>query len=199
MFAEAWTFIRRHWGHALLLPPGAIFVTVLHEAAHALAAWIQGGTLLEFAWLPWASAGHWGYVRYEFPPGVAYSSFAISVAPYVMWLMMAGLAWLLSLRRQHWGFGMASAIFVWLYVVPLADIANAALPWMHGSDNDFFQAFGSPMNLDALLIDLSIIVAVLIGYGVQVRLYGERRLSKRCYTLLCALTGIGLLAATGMI
>lgn len=52
MLREIWTFMRRHWLHVLLVPPGALLVTLLHESAHAVAVWIQGGTILEFVWQP---------------------------------------------------------------------------------------------------------------------------------------------------
>src|SRR5262245_55064424 len=102
MFREALRFLLRHWPHALLVIPGVLGVTILHEGAHALAAMAQGGIVTEFVWLP--SPGRWGYTAYHFPPGVAYSSFAISIAPYVMWTGMAAVATLLALLPVRWPF-----------------------------------------------------------------------------------------------
>ncbi len=86
---ELLAFLRSHWLHVLFAAPGALLVTVAHEAAHCAAALVQGGTVTEFVWLP--GGGYWGHMRYEFPQGVRYSSFAVSIAPYVFWLLVA--AW----------------------------------------------------------------------------------------------------------
>ncbi len=189
MFLEIWTFIRRHGVHALLCVPGAILVTLLHEAAHALAAWAQGGRLLEFVWLPWVAEGKWGYVSYDFPAGVEYSGFAIAVAPYVLWLMLAAAACLLSMRRRPWSYGLASTFFFWLYFVPLADIANAAFPWLAGKENDFAQAFGPATQVGGVLVGLLSLLAILIGYGVQRGLYASARLSLGAYAVLVLAAG----------
>lgn len=186
LLAEIWTFMRRHWLHVLFCLPGAILVTVLHESAHAFAAWAQGGRLLEFAWLPWASHGHWGYVEYDFPMGAVYSSFAISIAPYVLWSSLAGLAYISSWLWPNRSFACASTLYFWLYFVPLADIANTALPYALGRDNDFRQAFGRPSLPGLLALVLSALLAVWIGFGVQRRLYGRLGLRKKGYAVLCA-------------
>ncbi len=198
MFLEIWTFIRRHWVHALLCVPGAILVTLLHEAAHALAAWAQGGRLLEFVWLPWVAEGKWGYVSYDFPAGVEYSGFAIAVAPYVLWLTLAAAACVLSMRRRPWSYGLASTFFFWLYFVPLADIGNAALPWVGGKENDFTNAFGPATQVGGFLVGLLALLAVLMGYGVQHGLYASARLSLRAYAVLVLCTGAAVGAVIGL-
>ena len=76
--AGAWRFLRRCWWQLLLLPPGCILITALHEAAHALAVIWQGGEVTKFVVLP--AGDHWGYVRYEFPDGVAPSNFWITAS-----------------------------------------------------------------------------------------------------------------------
>lgn len=190
MIRQVCSFLRRHWPHLLLAVPGALLVTVLHEAAHAAVAMAQGGTLLEFVWLP--GGGHWGYVSYNFPEGVSYSSFAISIAPYVLWLGFAGLALLLSLRRRKYAFWLASMIYFWLFVVPLGDIANAAFPYLRGADNDFLSAFGPPAMDAELLIGLACVVAVAIGHWLQRRLYREEGLGLAAYLAL-SLVMLGLI------
>ncbi len=183
MVRIAFQFCVAHWWHLLLLVPGALLVTILHEAAHALLVLIQGGTVHEFRFLP--GVGFWGYVQYSFPVGEVYSSFAISIAPYVMWLVFCLLATGLCVARRF-RFGLASLIYIWLFVVPLADIANAAFPWLlHHKDNDFFSAFGEPVAMQAWSVLLVVIgVAYGWGYWTQSRLYAQKRLPWPAYSIL---------------
>lgn len=190
MWREMGAFLRRHWPHLLLAVPGALLVTILHEAAHAAVVLAQGGTLLEFVWLP--GGGSWGHVAHDFPAGMSYSSFAISIAPYVLWLGFAALALLLSLRRRKHAFWLASVIYFWLFVVPLADIANAAFPYLGGAANDFLSAFGPPSMDAELLIGLACVVAIAIGHWLQRRLYREEGLGLAPYLAL-SLVMLGLI------
>src|SRR5687767_10998692 len=103
MLLETLSFVRRHWPHVLLAVPGAVVVTILHESAHAIAVLLQGGTLSQFVWLP--RSGKWGYISYDFPNGVPYSTLSIVLAPYCLWLLLAILTSVVSFRRQevaHW-------------------------------------------------------------------------------------------------
>ena len=89
MVPEIGQFIRRHLWQLLLLVPGALLVTATHEAAHAVAVVLQGGTVREFRWLPtWSN---WGSVSYQFPAGVEHSGVIVSLAPYGGWLLLT--AW----------------------------------------------------------------------------------------------------------
>src|SRR5687767_5398114 len=119
MFRETFNFIRRHWPHVLLFVPGVIAVTILHESAHAAAVLLQGGTVSRFVWLP--EAGNWGYISYTFPEGVAHSAFFISLAPYLFWLLLATAVAFLASRRLKPGLWTASALYVWMFVIPLGD------------------------------------------------------------------------------
>jgi hypothetical protein len=83
-------FVRAHLWHLLVLAPGLLLATLLHEAAHAAAVVGQGGHVEQFAWIP--SLQEWGYVTYRFPKRAAYSEFAISIAPHLVALGLAGLA-----------------------------------------------------------------------------------------------------------
>lgn len=190
MWREMFTFLRRHWPHLLLVVPGALLVTILHEAAHAAVAMVQGGTLLEFVWLP--GGGYWGHVSYHFLEGMPYSSFAISITPYVLWLGLAALALLLSSRRRKYAFWLASVIYFWLFVVPLADIANAAFPYLRGADNDLRSAFGPPSMEDELLVGLACVMAIITGHWLQRRLYREERLGLSAHVAL-SLVMLGLI------
>jgi len=170
-----------------------IFVTLVHEAAHAGAVLIQGGQVLEFAWLP--TSEEWGHIYYEFSPSSHYSSSFIGLAPYLLWLALVGLACLLSLRRRAYSFGAASSIFFWLYVVPLGDIGNTAFPYLRGSYNDFTYPFLLYHSLIPGVAVASVLLAVVLGFGVQRRLYGESALSLGAYLVLAITTILGLIFA----
>lgn len=181
MLHETLSFIRRHWPHLLMVVPGVVVVTILHESAHAIAVLLQGGTLSQFVWLP--STGKWGYISYDFPEGVSYSSLSISLAPYCFWLLLVILAAVVSFRREviYW---KASLLYFWSFVVPLADIANTAFSYLAGKNNDFRSAFGQPSVFVGLIIGLVCALTVIGGYYVQRRLYGEDRLSAPSYLAL---------------
>ncbi len=51
-------------------------------------------------------------MNYTFPPGLHYSEAAISLAPYVCWILLYVFAGLLSLKPRPWPFWVASSIFV---------------------------------------------------------------------------------------
>ncbi len=68
---EALRWVGRHWVHIVIAPVVVIVFTVVHEFAHAVAVWAQGGRVTEFNVIP--GGGLWGYVRYEFDGGVEYS------------------------------------------------------------------------------------------------------------------------------
>ncbi len=194
--AEVLLFCKRHRVHALLLPLAAIGITALHESAHALAAIVQGGQILEL--VVWPGDGEWGHVQYRFPPGVAYSSTAISLAPYVMWAGLMALVMLASLRGRPWPFWVASTLFVWGFAVAYGDIAYAWLGWLSGAPNDLGRTFGAAgPEMAAALAAVSLVVAVL-GYFVQRRLYGGRALSPLACGVVSALTGAALLAVTAL-
>ena len=183
--AELAAFSRGHWPMILPIVPMALLFTVLHEAAHALAVVVQGGTMLKFVWLPtWRE---WGYVRYEFPQGAEYSSVAIAVAPYCMWLLICLFTALLGLRRRPWPYWFAGTVFLWMFAAPLADIANMAIPYLIGADNDFSAAFGPPNLTIRAIIGLGGVLSAVAGFAVQQRLYRERALSPRAYIIIFSL------------
>jgi hypothetical protein len=187
------TFFRGHWPHVIIAIPAAVAFTSLHELAHCVAVWVQGGSVTEFVWLP--SGSEWGHMRYCFPPGVSYNSIAVSLSPYVFWALFCLVAGILSLRRRRWPFWFASTLFVWLFIVPLADIANTALPYLaFGSDNDFRHAFGPPRPAFALAAGICGVVAAVYGYLLNQRLYRDRAVGIFAYCVL-ALTALLALGA----
>jgi hypothetical protein len=190
---ELGRFFKGHWPHFLIAIPGSVLWTILHEAAHALVIMLQGGRVTKFVWIP--TPGRWGYVEYNLPDR-AFSSFAIAVAPYSLWLILVLMAGVLSLRARPYPHWVASTIFIWMFVVPLGDIALAAIPYLFESvnENDLTHAFGPPTRLVSMLIVLFGAASVGLGLIIQRRLYRERALSVMSYTLL-ALVGLALITA----
>ncbi len=191
---ESWSFIRRHWLHLFLFAPGAILVTILHESAHALAVGLQGGTVSRFVWLP--TGGKWGFVKYSFPEVDRVSSLVVSLAPYCVWLLFAILALVLGRARSTGGYWKASLIYMWLFVVPLADIANTAFPYLAGRQNDFSSAFGPPTIFGTMLILFLASMSLVVGYDLQSRLYGQNGLKGPSYAALSGLSLISILILT---
>lgn len=184
MAREILQFLRFHWPHALLLLPGVLLMTLVHESAHAIAVLLQDGTISKFVWLP--SAGSWGYVSFQFPQGVTHSTFLVSFAPYLLWVLIAGIACCVAFgKRQHSALS-ASFLFCWAFAAPLADVANAALPYLLGSSTDFRFALGHPSLAISLLIVFGGMGAVIVGYYLQRRLYGSHSLGRRSYIALSA-------------
>ena len=182
---EIVSFFKSHWPHILIGIPAACAFTALHELAHCLAVWAQGGTVIEFAWLP--TGKRWGYIRYVFPPDASFSEAAVSFSPYALWILFCLIAWILSLRRSPWPFWAASAVFVWLFLVPMADIANAAFPYvLWNADNDFRHAFGPCRPSMAAAVLLAGALAVGVGYHVHRRLYRDRAVGLQAYGIVAA-------------
>jgi hypothetical protein len=192
---DAARFLGRHWPHLLLLPPMVVVVTLLHEGAHAAAVVHQGGVLDDFAILP--SGGEWGHIRYHFEPGQAYSRPLVSLAPYALWTTIAALTWLASFTRRPVPFAVASTAFLWCYLIPLGDIANAAVPWalLGAGGNDLAHAFGPPSGASAAAVLGAGLWAAWATYGVQRRLYREAALGPAAFL---ALAGGALVAAFGL-
>jgi hypothetical protein len=186
----------------IAIAPALFFVgvTFLHEAAHAVVAIALGGKIIEFAFLP--GAHNLGHVRWEPPPhALPWMSDAVSVAPYVMWSVLAAATVALAWRRVRLNRWVASAIFFWCYFVPLGDIA-----WnLFGGQGDL--AVGG---IDGLVVQAvgtaALIAAFALGHLVQQWLFGERAVDIRGY-LACAVVigaasalaaGIGLAAFAGL-
>jgi hypothetical protein len=189
-------FLRGHWPHFLLLVPMAVGYTILHEASHAAIAIVQGGEITEFVWLP--SAGEWGHVRFRFPAGARYSPTIISLAPYLVSLALCATAAGLSLARRRWRHWSASTVFVWLWLVPLGDVANAALPYAAGARNDLRGAFGPPTPWSLIPLAVLGLAAAAAGFWLQRRLYAKRAIGWPAYLALGLVAVALLLAVTGM-
>lgn len=125
-----------------------------------------------------------GHVSYDPPALRGFSAFLVAVAPYLLWLLLAAVAAALSLRRRPYAFAAASTLYFWLFVAPLADVANAAFPYLAGSSNDFLHAFGPPSRPIVVAIVLLSVLALIVGYPVQRRLYRTQALRLRSYLVL---------------
>ena len=190
-------FFKGHWPHVVVAIPAAIAFTALHELAHCAAVWMQGGTVTEFVWLP--SGAEWGHMQYAFPPGVEYSEAVISLSPYVFWVASCVVAGVLSLKPTRWPFWFASTIFVWLFIVPLADIANTAAPYLIlDASNDFRYALGPAPSSFAILAAVPVAVAVLYGYLLNRRLYRDRAIGFPAYCILAGTAALMVLALTSV-
>lgn len=186
---DIFRFFKGHWPHLVVAIPAAVAFTALHELAHCVAVWVQGGAVTEFVWLP--SGAKWGYMRYSFPSDAEYSEAAISLCPYAFWIAFCLFAGVLSLKRSAWPFWRSSTIFVWLFIAPVADIANAAVPYLiYDTDNDLRSAFGPIQSQLVLpLVGLGVAIAIY-GYLLNKRLYRNRSVGLPAY---CALAAIGAL------
>jgi hypothetical protein len=191
IWRELLSFFKSHWPHLLIALPAAFLITIIHESAHAAAVVLQGGELLEFS--PWPSEGEWGHVEFKFASGSNFSPAAIALAPYAVCLAACALAWLLAMRRKAYPVWLASLIFIWLYVAPLGEIANAAVPYLGGESNDLTEPFGPPTAGKWLGVIALIGVSSVLGFPLQRRLYGVRALSGQAYMILCVATLAALL------
>ncbi len=188
-------FLKTHWVHILLIPPAALAITILHEAAHGALAIVQGGTITEFVWLP--TAEEWGHIKYIFQKGSSHSAVAISIAPYFLWVTCCLLALALAMPTKPRPFWASSTIFIWLFLAPLADIANAALPYARGEKNDFYSAFGEPDGLLRATILGAAALSATVGYFLQRRLYAQNALGVPAYSLLGILAIVLMLVLQG--
>jgi len=161
----------------LALAPALFFVgvTFLHESAHALVAIALGGRVTEFAFLP--GPHNLGHVRWEPPANAsAWLGDLVSIAPYVMWSLLAAATAALAWLRGPLNRWLAAAVFFWCYFVPLGDIA-----WnLYGGQGDL--AVGG---LDGLILQAigtpALLASFAVGYLVQRRLFGRRAVRVRGY------------------
>ena len=196
IFREYLKFLKNHWIHLILLLPAAIAYTFVHESLHALAVIVQGGKMVEFVWVP--SPKEWGHVRYEFPENQAYSELVILLAPYLLPLSLLFIGIILILRVTFIPgfFGRAGskvppwkgrAIYFWLFLVPVFDLAHAAVPYQLGARNDFYYAFGKPTLFSSYVISFLGAFLAFSGYILQKKVYQREKLSVQAYVVLVVL------------
>jgi len=119
------------------------------------------------------------------------------LAPYGFWGTLCVVAGILSLRQTPWSFAAASTVFVWLFIVPCADIANAAVPWLvSDAGTDFRQALGPvrpSYGTSGLVLGAGL---TLLGFLIQKGLYRSNALGASGYGVLAGLAALTILSAT---
>lgn len=190
LFDELIIYVYQHRLHMLLLLPGSILFTIIHEAAHAVMVWFQGGKIIQFIWMPTYARNEfaqwewlWGYISYEFLEDQVYSDFLIASAPYILMLGLMLFAAITSLRRKPYAFWLASTLFIWLYVVPNMEIMNELLPWLLGYRGDFWSAFGEAGQFAWIMTVVWLLLVSIIGFWVQQALYRQQALSPLTYSI----------------
>ena len=184
MLQEIKYFLIKNWWQLIILIPGAFLITFLHELAHAIPVWLQGGTVEEFVWHS-DKEGMWGHVSYTFPPSIKYNSFIITIAPYLSALVILTVTFLTTFVIKPSNRIFASFIFICLIVIPLGEIAYALFPYnFYSKKNDLYYAFGNP----TLLISFSTIILVIGGtylaYISHKNIFNIHALSLRSFILL---------------
>jgi hypothetical protein len=182
LISEITAYLKSHWVHWMLILPAILTVTVVHELAHGFAVLAQGGVVTEFRWTP--STHEWGHIRFMFPAQTPYSGVMISLAPYGLWMTLCFVSILLTASTSTLPFWLSSSIFVWLFLVPLADTANTVVPYLFGAENDLLSALGQPTRPVVLMVILTGGLMATLGFFLQRRLYHARRLSLPAYSVL---------------
>jgi hypothetical protein len=178
----------------LALAPVLFFVgvTFLHESAHAVVALAFGGRITEFAFLP--GPHNLGHVRWE-PPAQPppWLGDLVSVAPYLMWSLLAAATSALAWRRVRVNRWLAAAIFFWCYFVPVGDIA-----WnLYGGRGDLAVGGAEGLILQAVGT-VALLAAFALGYAVQRRLFGALAVGVRGYLVCAVLIGTASTLAAGL-
>ena len=196
VYRDIVSFFRSHWPHLIIVIPAVFVFTAIHEFAHCIGVWIQGGQVTDFAWLP--SGAEWGHMQFVFPPGTEYNAAVISLGPYAMWICFILLAGILSLKRTAWPFWFASTVFIWLFAAPLADIANTAVPYLLGNaQNDMQNALGPAQFSYAMVAGVFFIAAAAYGFVLNKRLYRYRCIGLPAYCALAAAAALAICIITG--
>lgn len=173
--------------HLLFAPVVLVLgTTFLHELAHAAMALTLGHVVSDFTFLP--SAADFGHMRWE-PRvgGVAnpIDGVLVSLAPYLMWSAFAALTLAVASleNRVHWLVG--SSLFLYGYAIPIGDIA-----WNLSSGTGDLAAPG-PEGLLVTAVGLALVaLAWIVGWFVQWRLFGERRVTFGSYVAATVVLGV---------
>ena len=157
-----------------------------------MAAIALGGTVTEFSFLP--GPQHLGHVRWQAPPNAPpWMGDLVSVAPYVMWSLLAAATIVFARLRPRVNRWLAAAIFFWCYFIPIGDIA-----WnLYGGRGDLAVGGIDGLALQAIGT-VAVIGAVIGGHGVQRRLFGERAVDVRGYLACAVVLGAASAAAAGI-
>lgn len=189
---QALRFVWLHRFHALLCLPALVGVTVLHEAAHALAVVLLGGEVTYVSF--WPTRERWGHVSWHEPPAGMHLRWLVTLAPYLMWLTLAGAAAVFAALSRPKPLWLASTVFVWCFALPVLDVALAICTYGLYRSGDLLDLFGPST---AARITITVIGAVLFGtsgYVVQRKLYGDCALGPMAYAMLALASAAALMA-----
>lgn len=178
-------FLHDHWMDCVLLLPGIALLIFVHECSHALAAVVQGGDVTEFVCFP--SAHEMGHIRFHgLPASASLGAFVVSVAPYGVWCGSCLVAFAISRRQAALNFVASSTVFVWMFLLPFADITNTVLSYYSGNTtNDFRIALGWPPSVSVSIVFVTVAVGLAcLGFPTQQRLYRDRAVGGTCYSVL---------------
>jgi hypothetical protein len=181
---DAWRFARLFSPHVVAAP--IVFFTVvtfLHELAHAAMALLLGATVTSLEFLP--ADGHLGVTRYTRPASWSVVDDAlVAGAPYLMWLVVAGVVVAVALLRNQLHWLVATTLFLWGFVVPLGDIAWNA--FSGGGDLAVPGPLGVVVQLGVAFL---LVCAAFAGFFIARRLFGERAPSFKGYLLSAFIVG----------
>jgi len=212
-FRECLKFLSNHWIHLVLLIPAAIAYTFLHESLHALAVVVQGGKLVEFVWVPSQKEwGHIRY-EFPENQAYSELVILVAPYLLPLSLLFIGIILILRLRsgqvrrltasckvspgtrasqrsaasQSSIGRSVPSTAlrtsYFWLFLVPVFDLAHAAIPYQLGARNDFYYAFGRPTLFSSYVISFSGAFLAFSGYILQKKVYQSEKLSVQAYVV----------------
>ena len=180
MLQELKQFFLRNWWNLILIIPGAYFITFLHELAHAIPVWAQGGTVTEFIW--YGDKEGWGHINYSFPKNIDYNDTIISLGPYISAIIIFFIGNLISRIIRNKYAVLSSLTFVWLIVIPLAELAYGLFPYcIYNTDNDIFHAFGKANSSIIICTIFATVFSTISAYFAHENLYHSQSLSPKTF------------------
>ncbi len=150
------------------LPIASFVVTVIHESAHAVAAWAQGAKIQEFRVWPHFRAGvfHLGYVRHD---GNVASDWLVAFAPTIVWAIVV----LATVDNLHKVRSRTGAKIAWIVLVagPMRDVSmTSAGLFLRDTSSDYYRALGDAGG--PMIVPL---VVFFVGFGWRLHRALERR------------------------
>jgi|GEM_PF-1999649 len=178
--------------HVVVAPAALFFVvTFLHELAHAGCALALGAKVTEFVFLP-TKGGPLGHMSWD-PPRNAIPFFAdwVAIAPYIMWGVCIAAVVVIAALPQRLHRWFAAFLFLWLFTVPLGDIAWNLL----STNGDLAYGF-----VWQVLMLVGCVGVWGLGHIVQRRLFHERAVGVFGYIAATIVVGgaLGVAAALGL-
>ena len=104
----------------------------------------------------------------------------VPLAPYLTWLTLAVAVSAAGLWNRELRFSVGAFMFVWLFALPLADIAFALSGYLMGGRNDLFTAFGAVSGAAVAAAIGLVVVAFVWGFVVHGWFYARSAPSSDC-------------------